>query len=481
MTFCVYLQSRFHYFKGILFSIRLVVLMVLFGVNAAYAQTPVSAIIEIGENILISADMPNRPHIEPYIATNPIDPNNLVVGSIMISETGTWTCAAFASFDGGESWTRTTSNCKETSENCGDPWLAFGKDNTVYLSVLTAQKDSSGKHVERIVVFRSEDGGKTWLKPSFVPLGEGGASFDHPSIVVDHTAGPFSGTIYTIATQSFRPKTEETEYHHHPIILSHSTDQGRTFSNPNRILPNNLVQQAGSPVVLSDGTVVLSFFDFAPWNHSSLLKARRYWVVTSPDNGKTLTIPAFIAEFPNEPRFPTLAVDSSPSSPYRDRLYTTLSRFQSDPRGIYLTHSIDRGRTWTKPVRVSDSVKENTVQRIPALAVIENGVLGIIWYDSRRDSTNQCFDMFFAISLDGGETFLPNVRVSNEMSCSNVKGNIVNKFDVAERWPVGGDYIGLASSSDGLFHAVWADSRNKVYQLWTTTIRINAEVKTDEN
>lgn len=146
-----------------------------------------------------------------------------------------------------------------------------------------------------------------------------------------------------------------------------------------------------------------------------------------------------------------------------------------------MTHSIDRGRTWTKPVRVSDSVKENTVQRIPALAVIENGVLGIIWYDSRRDSTNQCFDMFFAISLDGGETFLPNVRVSNEMSCSNVKGNIVNKFDVAERWPVGGDYIGLASSSDGLFHAVWADSRNKVYQLWTTTIRINAEVKTDEN
>ncbi|MCH8035212.1 MAG: exo-alpha-sialidase [Bacteroidetes bacterium] len=208
--------------------------------------------------------MPNRPHIEPYIATNPIDPNNLVVGSIMISETGTWTCAAFASFDGGENWTRTTSNCKETSENCGDPWLAFGKDNTVYLSVLTAQKDSSGKHVERIVVFRSEDGGKTWLKPSFVPLGEGGASFDHPSIVVNTTSGSYSGTIYVIANQSFKPPAEKTDYHHHPIILSQSEDGGRTFSTPNRILPNNLVQQAGNPVILSDGTVALSFFDFAP-------------------------------------------------------------------------------------------------------------------------------------------------------------------------------------------------------------------------
>ena len=326
MTNKVYLQSRFHHYKGVLFSIFIVIFLVLFCVTTGYAQAPISETIEIGENILVSGDMPNRPHTEPFVAINPIDPNNLVVGTIMISGTGTWTCAVFASFDGGQSWTRTTPNFKDMSERCGDPWIAFGKDNIVYFSVLAAQEDSSGKRLERIVMFRSEDGGRTWLKPSFVPLGEGGASFDHPSIVVDHTAGPFSGTIYTIATQSFRPKTEETEYHYHPIILSHSTDQGRTFSIPNRILPNNLVQQAGSPVVLSDGTVVLSFFDFAPWNHSSLLKARRYWVVTSPDNGKTLTIPAFIAEFPNEPRFPTLAVDSSPSSPYRDRLYTTLSQ-----------------------------------------------------------------------------------------------------------------------------------------------------------
>lgn len=176
-----------------------------------------------------------------------------------------------------------------------------------------------------------------------------------------------------------------------------------------------------------------------------------------------------------------LAVDSSPSSPYRNRLYAAWARYQSDPRGIYLTYSNDTGKTWTKPVRVSDSIRNNTVQRTTVLAVNGNGDLGILWYDSRRDSTNACFDMFFAISLDGGETFLPNVKVSNEMSCSNVQGNIVNKFDVAQRWPAGGDYIGLSSSSDGLFHAAWADSRNKVYQLWTATISINAEVKTEGN
>ena len=291
---------------------------------------------------------------------------------------------------------------------------------------------------------------------------------------MDHTDGPSSRTIYAIATQSFRPKTETTKYHYHPIILSHSTDQGRTFLDPTLINPTNLVHQAGIPVVLSDGTVAFTLYDFAPWTHSRLLETRRIWAVTSGDGGRTTSLPAFVAEISNDPQFPTLAVDPAPASPFRDRLYSVWTRFKSAPRGISLASSSDQGRTWSNPVRVNDDVREETEYRIPAVTVNNKGVLGVAWYDTRRGKTNTCFDVFFAASLDGGKSFLPNVRVSDTQSCSDsdVPGNTVGGTNAARLWFSGGHYFGLTADANGVFHALWADSRTGVFKLWTATIRI---------
>ncbi len=36
----------------------------------------------------------------------------------------------------------------------------------------------------------------------------------------------------------------------------------------------------------------------------------------------------------------------------------------------------------------------------------------------------------------------------------------------------GGDYSGLAATSDGMFHVVWSDARSGIYQLRTATVSV---------
>jgi hypothetical protein len=81
-----------------------------------------------------------------------------------------------------------------------------------------------------------------------------------------------------------------------------------------------------------------------------------------------------------------------------------------------------------------------------------------------------CQEVFFTASLDGGQTFLPEVKVSSEKSCPMSSEN----GEAAWRWPAGGDYMGLATDADGRFTMVWADSRRGVYGLRTATLRVNA-------
>lgn len=80
--------------------------------------------------------------------------------------------------------------------------------------------------------------------------------------------------------------------------------------------------------------------------------------------------------------------------------------------------------------------------------------------------------------MDGGLTFLPPVPVAEVAACNDQPGNVVQRssgpFDVAGRWPAGGDYFGLAAHPDGSFRALWSDSRSGVLQLWTAWIDVRA-------
>jgi len=104
----------------------------------------------------------------------------------------------------------------------------------------------------------------------------------------------------------------------------------------------------------------------------------------------------------------------------------------------------------------------------PSIAVNKDDVIGVSWYEIHPKN---CFDVYFTASLDGGKTFLPEVRVSSATSCPDTPQNR-GVFDPGMTFGAGGDYSGLVTTSDRLFHVVWSDARTGLYQLRTASVRV---------
>src|SRR5262249_30926228 len=123
------------------------------------------------------------------------------------------------------------------------------------------------------------------------------------------------------------------------------------------------------------------------------------------------------------------------------------------------------------------------------IAVNRDGTVGVFWYDTRGLVGRDQWHVYFSASSDGGETFLPPVRVSSDPSTPFTDQNhrptpesvrqsaqsVGVLFRSAfSRWPDGGDYVGLTTDAAGVFHPVWADSRAGSFQLYTSRIQVVA-------
>ena len=262
--------------------------------------------VAIGDNVWVSATLLDTPHVEPSLAFDPEEPRNALVASIVIDASGRWRCAAYRTEDGGSSWAPVAREALASAGDCGDPWVAFGSDGRVYISLLHGETSDIGR-TEEILVLSSPDGGRTWGQPTVVPAGpDNRGGFDHPTMVVDTSGGPRDGAVYIIAAQSVL-NPHAGLHNAHPMALLVSTDAGGTFTAPLRVRPTDLVHQVGTPVVLGDGTLVLSFYDFAVPNHQRLLTVRRLFTVRSTDGGRTMSAPAFVAEIAAYRMFANLA------------------------------------------------------------------------------------------------------------------------------------------------------------------------------
>ncbi|MGH7730473.1 MAG: sialidase family protein [Candidatus Eiseniibacteriota bacterium] len=409
----------------------------------------------------MSADSFARPLVEPHVAVDPRNPSHLVAAAIVASAAANRAndlyCAAFASFDGGRSWTSSAFAPREGV----DPWVAIGRDGLAFAVMIGFRGDSAERRFGAFL-FRSEDGGRAWApEPTFFAGGH-----DHPAVAVDATGGRFDGRVYVISGRSRRLDGKSR----FPVFVARSTDQGRTFHEPVQIVPNNLNLNSDNGVVLSDGTLALTYTEFQRnvdgFARGGVLERKHTWVVTSADGGDSFSVPLFVSESCG-PGFKTLAVDTS-AGRFRNRLYLVCTK--PGGNGIYLHSSGDGGERWSNPVRVDRPGDENDLRRTPGLAVNRDGVVGIAWYDRRDDPDRRCQHLYFTASLDGGATFLPEVRVTDVPSCPSTPRNGA----AAERWPMGSDYGAVAAGPDGLFHVLWADSRSGIYQLWTTTVKVAA-------
>ena len=134
-----------------------------------------------------------------------------------------------------------------------------------------------------------------------------------------------------------------------------------------------------------------------------------------------------------------------------------------DHRDILLSSSSDGGATWSPKVRISDG-PVGSEEMFPQVAVDEEGRVHVAWYD-RRDAVT-CgaeTNTYWSWSGDGGQTFAPAVRISEEGSLS---GRTATQFP----WAVG-DHLGLAVGN-GRVHVAWTRvTSTQNADVWSAVIR----------
>jgi hypothetical protein len=426
--------------------------------------------IRVGENVAVTRGPSPQFFVEPHLAVHLTDARHLlavtivgVPGASFEERSRAQRCAAFFSRDGGTTWARHDFPLTE----CYDPWVVFTPDGHAVFAAL-ASHPALPHQPRGLVVYRSPDGGQTWVEP---PVGLG-TGYDHETIAVDMTSSSRRGWVYVVAGHAGRGEYGRRRF---SVFVARSRTNGRTFDAPVRVVPTNLNNLPEMPVVLSDGTLVVSYVD-AQWNaddfqsRAGMLERRRGWVVRSMDGGTTFSMPLFATEACGPPGFhlSALAADRS-SGPFRDRLYFICPRHGGG--ALALSASVDGGEQWTAPVPVHHDATDMTVERkLPALAVDARGVLAVAWVDTREAPGKRCFGVYFTASLDGGRTFLPEQRVSTGRSCpdSALTGGL---------WAYGGDYFGLVAAPDGRFRLLWADARSGTLQLWTAQVEVTGDVR----
>lgn len=477
----------------------------------ALAGYSASAQITVGPNVHVSQARADIPHFELLGAADPDDPDHLMACSIFYppppDEMAT---IVYASFDGGRTWEPTLDETR--LNNSGDPICAYGPDDVAYYVVLTLGQDDDPTRATE--VYRSMDGGRTWADPVIMPF------IDREFALVDNTDSEYRGSIYINGTFFFET-LREGDPTATGLAVTYSRD-GVHFEPPLTRLAGGerYILGMGNSIAFSDGTLLF----VTDVLHSSPIPAPErnqpngvLEVVHSFDGGKTLSAATKVNDLYQPSPYngtsinPYLAVDPG-EGPFRDRAYLVWPDKRSGRVEILLTYSSDRGTTWASPVVINDDRFPRDPEGapdhlMPVVGVTRDGVVGVAWYDRRDNPDGLGWHVRFTASLDGGETWLPSVRVSEGSASfedlsqlalqSRVGGGAPDPepgrsepegrtrsggrpvtLDVAVRGFSfqGGHYSGLAVAADGVFHPTWVDNRTGVSQIWTAPITVRGTV-----
>jgi hypothetical protein len=407
-------------------------------------SSPLDATTVAAPDVTVNRDTASAPQNETAIAVDPNNPSRIVAG-MNDYVTTTWTCmlgvtpcsafgdgysGTYFSNDGGATWC-CASNLNGSSlgtlipgvehftggqyDAGGDPAVAFDSRGNVYYAGLGFDRTAPPNTVTVNKGTFDNKGNLTWGPPAFIN------QTNSPSIINDkewiaadsNPTSPFRDRVYVTWTR-FIFNPHNGRYVQSPIAVAYSKDGGQTFSDPQLIVGNVLYGQGSRPAVGPDGTV------YVFWDGSTRLAS----------------------------------LDS-----------------------IWMVKSTDGGKSWSKPVAVSDLVDiipaANTVFRVnsyPAAAVASNGDVYVTW-DSlvsnstgglcpARTNTGCHSTALYSKSTDGGATWsapalaFPGIDVSTRTAIG---------YPVAQPDGSGNLNAPAARRVDTLFSAVAVSPSGRVY------------------
>lgn len=389
---------------------------------------------------------------EPSIYINPTNTNNIVVGSIIDY--------AHVSFDAGKTWK--TTSIKSELGIWGDPCIVADTTGNFYYFHLSDPEGtnwSSKQILDRMVMQKSTDGGKTWSS------GVGIGKHEYPKQQDKEwaTVNPFNNEIYLTWTEFDKYGSSDIK-HNSRILFSKSADGGITWTDTSTLseiegnaIDDNKTVEGAVPAVGINGEIYCAWSLDNNIYFDKSLDAGKSWlkkdiIATGQPKGWGFNIPGM-----NRTNgMPVTCVDLSESK-HKGTIYINFAdqRNGSDDTDVFIVKSTDKGDTWSKPIRVNQD-KTKTHQFLTWMSIDpKTGFIYIVFYDRSKYDDSQT-DVVLAVSKDGGNSFT-NTTISE------------SPF-IPKKQVFFGDYNNI-NAYNGVVRPVWTRLENGKLSIWTCLLK----------
>lgn len=410
---------------------------------------------------------------ESAVSVNPGNPLNVVGASKRFTNPQTYdfSLAAYASFDGGTSWTEAAAFPLQPGwAGISDPTLAWDSAGNVYLVGLAF--GSGANTLIGMAIYRSGDGGLTWSPPDLIHQSPGddkqwAASDNNPT-------SPYNGRVY-VAWDDVVAGT---------CAFARTTDNGVTWTGlagepPGSALGTNSFSPQIS--VASDGTV------YVVW-----MAGADVMLVVSTDGGDSFTAPvAAVSGITPLTSPPLSAPDGFPELPGGSFRVLTIAAcaagtgqtlvlawadYREGVSRVYYAYSPDRGQTWPsapsgQPLLTGAQASGADQHDFHAqLAALPDGSIGCAFYDfgPKWPAGPPLIDVVLAESSDDGVSFSNRQLVTDRAWDPTVDAPL-SHGDPQTTFI--GDYFGLAGSPAG-WSVLWTDTRTGVQEMFYGSAKV---------
>jgi hypothetical protein len=430
---------------------------------------------------------PSNDRSESDLVANPTNPYNMVGASKRFTNPVTYdfSLAAYATFDGGLSWTEAAPLVLLSGwAGISDPAVAWDNTGNAYVAALPFPP-GGGFDTLGIALYKSSDGGRTWGSPTLIHSSthddKQGATGDH------NPASPFYGNVYVVWDDGSASGAQ--------LRFARTTDKGVIWKSvgTNAIANTALASDSFSPevTVAADGTVYVFWLNGETGNQIKFVK--------STDGGESFSAPQVAVSNLTNLRSVLPIVDNFPEFPGASFRVLTLPTCCTGPGNtmlvawadgrevqatsnksrIYYRRSVDGGATWQgntsgQPLLTGTAVSDTIQQDFhPQIRTTPTGAIGCAFYEfgprGGGEFPPSLIDVFLAVSTDDGATFTHRALVTDRPWDPAVDAPLSHGDP---RVTFIGEYFGLGASRLGFF-PFWTDTRTGTQEIFMSRLAVN--------
>jgi hypothetical protein len=392
-----------------------------------------------------------------------------VCGAVGNGQRNTLHGFVYSSWDGGKTWYPTLED--KTSDWVSEQSCAFGPKGRAYFVSEATRIIDGVRHTDSGTtrIFVSDNSGHTWHERTATGWA------DYSSSVVEVHAGPNQNRLYTFFNSPVRPNTAPDRRNGARVGLLSLGYQDSGIRGPfSNSGPGSDGAFPENAFVLKDGSALALY-----WGGREEKDGQEVFLAAvrmSPE-GKSQATPVVIAHAPVDTDIDCYGYAEA-YNPATDEIFAAYHSLSSGTCRFMLTSSLDGGATWSPPAEITTQDGIVHPFETPAMAVNQDGVLGLMWRDRRGSdcwyfsasslsplkfsapsALSQC-QMLYSASHAISTPFLVSEIAGTHIRVANMRGEI---------WRNSGS---LTAAIDGTFHAVWPESGQGSGQLRTACLKM---------